>query len=551
MGMLRDRKKPLTVKKIQKGMKYANRTCHEKILKLNSSKKNCFCPRCKSKEYVKNTGSNRGMKKFVCMNHCHGKKVYFSTSTSYDAVEIYRGCLIETLCLLVQTNSVIRGITNYNETSKYFVELALEAMCKFVNKEAKSLNVKIDKNADLVTIFLDISGSGLARNKAIILARVEGKIIFDIITVSNYLSSYKILAAIKKKLQISDKTKLVFVTDGENCFVDAIKHLFPDAIHIRQFHSKSCRGIIYIHLRYDDGKDYTIRCLWDSVLNEGIPSEQVIEKRKMKAKKKLSEKERKTNVRYSELSKDAMIWEGTVYAPRGVRRKLPENGKNRKAKQINPSNNTSTLDTPNSSVKKINTSTSDTPILLFQGNLEEAKKAPVAAYCFRILNKIFGGLYITSNTVETVFNVKSKLYPHRAMKTGERMMICVLYSQFVLKGKSNEELRTFFKENIITYEFIMQKVLYGSGQQKNKQEPPSFLTVIQETMKKGRKLVIHYCDRNHKHTSRVITPLEIKINPYNNTTLIESFCSLRKEKRTFYLERIRDVVPFETNVLCF
>ncbi len=276
-----------------------------------------------------------------------------------------------------------------------------------------------------------------------------------------------------------------------------------------------------------------------------------MKKRELKAKKKTSSKERSTKVRYSELSKDVMIWEGTVYAPRGVRRKLPENGKNRKPEQVSSSNNTSTPDTPSSPLKKADTSTSDTPVLLFQGSIEDAKKLEVATYCFEILKKIFAGLYITSNTVETVFNVKSKLYPHRTMKSGERMMICVLYSQFVLKGKSNEELRTFFKENIITYDFITQKVLYGSGLQKNKQEPPSFLNIIQDAVKKKKKLVIHYCDRNHKHTSRVIAPLEIKINPYNNTTLIESFCGLRNEKRTFYLERIRDVIPYEANVLCF
>lgn len=546
MGALRKRKKGLTIRKIQKGMRYANKVCHDQISKLNSSKKKCSCPECKSKKYVKNGGSNKGMKKFVCMNPCHEKKVYFSTSTSYESIGIYRNCLTEVLCLLVQTNAMIRGITDYNETSKYFVEFALEAMCEFVNKEAKKLRVKIDKNADLVTVFLDISGSGLARNKAIILARVEGKTIFDIITVSNYLSSYKILAAIKKKLQIYDDTKLVFVTDGENCFVDAVKHLFPGAIHIRQFHSRSCRGIIYIHLKYE-GKNYTIRCLWDSVLNEGTPSDDVMKKRELKAKKKTSEKERKTKVRYSELSKDVMIWEGTVYAPRGTRRKLSNN---RKSEQVS-SSNTSTPDTLHSPLKKVDTSASDTPTLLFQGDLEKAKKLDVAAYCFEILKKIFGGLYITSNMVETVFNVKSKLYPHRTMKLGERIMICILYSQLALRGKSKEELCMFFKENIITYDFITQKVLYGSGLQKNKPEPLSFMHIIQEAMQKGRKLVIHYCDRNHKHTSRVITPLEIKVNPYNNMTLIESFCSLRKEKRTFYLERIRDVIPYETNVLCF
>lgn len=549
MGVLRERKKGLTIRKIQKGMKYTNKICHEQISKLNCSNEICSCPECRSKEYVKKAGSNRGMRKFVCSNPGHGKRVCFSTSTSYEAVEIYRNCLTEVLCLLAQTNAMINGIIRYNETSKYFVELALEAMCNFVNKEAKRLHVNIDKNTDLVTIFLDISGSGLVRNKAIILAKINDKTVFDIITVSNYLSSYKILAAIKKKLQISDKTKIVFVTDGENCFVDAIKHLFPDAIHIRQFHSKSCRGIIYIHLKYEE-ENYTIRCLWDAVLNEGTPSEEVKKKREMKAKKKISEKERKTNVKYSELSNDIMIWNGTVYAPRGVRRKLPKKGKTKKSQHLN-SSNTSTSDTHNSPKKKIDTSTSDAPILLFQGNLNEAKKLKVAAYCFEILKKIFGGLYITSNMVETVFNVKSKLYPHRTMKSGQRIMICILYSQFVLKGKSNEELRTFFKENIITYEFVTQKVLYGSGLQKNKQKPLSFLNIIQEAMQKGKKLVMHYCDRNHKHTSRVITPLEIKVNPYNNTTLIESFCNLRNEKRTFYLERIRDVTPFETNVLCF
>lgn len=60
--------------------------------------------------------------------------------------------------------------------------------------------------------------------------------------------------------KISDKTQIVFLTDGEVCFVDSIKHFFPNAIHIRQFHSASCKGIIYIHFTQNQ-KEFTIRCL--------------------------------------------------------------------------------------------------------------------------------------------------------------------------------------------------------------------------------------------------------------------------------------------------
>jgi hypothetical protein len=237
--------------------------------------------------------------------------------------------------------------------------------------------------------------------------------------------------------------------------------------------------MIYIHLKYRD-KRYTIRCLWDAVLNEGTASKEVIKKREWKAKKKLEQKETKITVRYSELSKDVMIWEGTVYKPRGIRRIL----KKKKQAKTKPK-------------KRRNTLPLDSPPLLFRGTLEDAKKLPVVKKAFSILKKIFAGLYITTNIVETIFNVKSKFSPHRTMKFGERMLVSILYSSLVLKEKNKEELHQFFKEKVITYDFIMQNALYGSGIQKNKPEEQSFLPLFKEAFHTGKRILIHYCDRNH------------------------------------------------------
>lgn len=533
MGIFRTRKRFLKIRRIKKTMEYANEDCQRQIKKWNDSQQLCSCPKCQSNEHVRCTGTNKGMRKFVCNNPKHKGSVWFSTSTSYEAMEIYRQKLAENLCLLTHTNSVVNGIRAYNETSKYFVEYALEALYEFINNDVNQSIIKIDKKADIVTVFLDISGSGLAKNKAIVLARIEDKILFEIITTSNYLSSHSIIAAIKKKLKLSCKTKIVFVTDGEKCFVDSIRHFFPDAIHIRQFHSRSCKGIIYIHLKYKRSR-YTIRCLWDCVLEEGTPSKEVVKKRELKAKKRLSDRKTDKKIRYSKLSKEVMVWKGIVYEPRGIRRIIKNKKNKREAKPT---------------TKRRDTSASDAP-LIFKGSLKEAKKLKIVAYCLKILKKIFGGLYITSNVVETIFNFKTKFYPHRTIKFGERLLVCVLYNCLILKGKSKKELIKFFKENVITYDFIMRKVLYGSGLQKNKQETPSFIDVIKEAVSKNKKLILHYCDRTHKHTSRIITPIKIMFNDYNNTTQIESFCHLRNEKRTFYLERIRDVGIYDPKAIC-
>jgi len=113
------------------------------------------------------------------------------------------------------------------------------------------------------------------------------------------------------------------------------------------------------------------------------------------------------------------------------------------------------------------------------------------------------------------------------------------------RNLKKEELITFLKEKIITYDFITNNVLHGSGLQKNKTEEPSFLEIIKEAIEEKTKVIIHYCDRHHKHTSRIIKPTNIIKSEYDNTTKIEAYCELRNDTRTFYLERIRDATIYD------
>ncbi|KXA89106.1 hypothetical protein AKJ62_03750 [candidate division MSBL1 archaeon SCGC-AAA259D14] len=487
-------------------------------------------------EEVTYTGTNRGRRKFKCSNPSNEDCGYFTTSTSLEAIETYRKVMVENLTTLLQANSVVDGIRELNETSKHFIELPLERFYEYISEEASKSEITVEEGTDIVTVFCDLAGSGLAKNKAIILAMVDDAPVFDIVTTSNYLSTKQLIAAIDQRLEVPEGTQVVFVTDGEHSFVDPINEHFPEAIHIRQFHKKSSRGIIYAHLIYK-GEEYTIRCLWDVVLGEGTASGAVRRQRERRAKERTSGKQKANKTEYTDLSKDIMVWKGRVYNPRGIRRKLPTEKSD--AKRSKTKND------------RRNTSPPDTEELVFKGELEDAKKLPVFRRCFEVLKEVFGGLHITTNVVENVFNVKSKLEEHRTMKFGERILVCLLYGHLELNDMSKEELSEFLREEVITRDFIRNKTLHGSGLQKDKPEKPSSIDTIKEAVKTGQQLAIHYCDRNRNHTSRVITPEKIEKSSYDGTTRVKAYCHLRDDERTFRLDRIRDLSIFDPDPYCF
>ncbi|KXA97137.1 hypothetical protein AKJ38_01870 [candidate division MSBL1 archaeon SCGC-AAA259I14] len=525
----------MTIRKVKEAMKYANKVCEEKISELDGSDELCTCPTCESLEHVSYTGAYRGRREFECSNPSNEDCGYFTTSTSLEAIETYRKVMVENLTTLLQANSVVDGIRELSETSKHFIELPLERFYEYIAEEASKSEITVEEGTDIVTVFCDLAGSGLAKNKAIILAMVDDAPVFNIVTTFNYLSTKQLIAAIEQRLETPESTQVVFVTDGDHSFVDPINEHFPEAIHIRQFHKKSSRGIIYAHLIYK-GEEYTTRCLWDVVLSEGTPSDAVQRQRERRAKERTSGKQKANKTEYTELSKDIMVWKGKVYNPRGIRRKLPTE---KSAKENDTKND------------RGNTSPPDPEELIFKGELEDAKKLPVFSHCFEVMKEVFGGLHITTNVVENVFNVKSKLGEHRSMKFGERILVCLLYGHLELNDMSKEELSEFLKEEVIIHDFIRNKTLHGSGLQKDKPEEPPPTDTIKKAVKTGQQLAIHYCDRNRTHTSRAITPEKIEKNSYDGTTRIKAHCHLRDAHRTFRLDRIRDLSIFNPDPYCF
>jgi len=535
MGTLEQRRKPLTIRKVTETMAYVNKACEDLIRHRDDSGVLYSCPICETSDYVVCTGTNRGKRKFKCVSPSHDKDRYFSTSTSFEAILIYQDVMTKNLALLLKTNSVVDGIRDLNETSKHFVELPMERLYEYITHEASKEIIHIAEGTNIVTIFSDLTGSGLAKNKAIILAMVGDVPIFDIVTSDNYLSTMGLIATIAQRLEVPDDTQIVFVTDGEQTFVDPIRKYFPDAIHIRQFHKKSSKGMVYVHLNHG-GMEYTIRCLWDVVLGDGTPSDAVQEQRSRRAKKRKSHKD---GDEYTELSKDVMIWKGRVFNPRGVRRKRAI--KRERSRKGSGKRNTSPPDT----------ALEDSHELIFRGRTEAAKNITVFNRCLKVLKGVFGGLHITSNVVENLFNIKSKLKEHRTMRYGNRILVCLLYGKFVLKHMDRRELIQHLKDEVITKEFIRTKTLYGSGAQKNSFEAPSHMDLVERAIKSGRQLVIHYRDWKRKHTSRIITPMEMTKSSYDNVIRIRAFCHLRDSERTFHLDRIRDLDVYDPDPFCF
>lgn len=507
-------------------MTKADQSIEAKIKVLNENGKELTCPECRSSDHVKNAGTNDGIRKFYCENSSHSK-TWFSTTTSLEAETLYTETLVNILCSFVFTNATIEGLQKIHEVSKYVVELALEAMYQFIKEELSVSKIKIDENTDLATVYFDISGNNLAKNKALILAKIGDKIIFDVITQCHNLGTHQLLKAVKKKLDVSDDTRIVFITDGEQCFVEPIQEFFPDSIHIRQFHKPSCKGIIYLHLKVD-GEYHTVRMLWDVVLDEGEASDEAKKRREYKARKGLNKQQRKKKVKYTELSRDVMVWKGVVYNPRGIRRRINCGG------DPNKTNDEKTRR------ENRNTYPPDGD-LIFRGELEEAKKLDIVSDCFEVLRCLFGGHFITTNHVESMFNVKSKLKPHRTMKNRERILACTLYSEFCLRRKDKTPLEQYIRDNIITSEFLRSNVLKGNEVTDKTKDNRSIIELIRGAIREGKDISIHYCDRRRRHTSRSITPLELVHSEYNDTSKLTAYCHLREEERTFYVERIRNI----------
>ncbi|KXA96567.1 hypothetical protein AKJ38_03040, partial [candidate division MSBL1 archaeon SCGC-AAA259I14] len=395
----------------------------------------------------------------------------------------------------------------------------------------------------------------------IIMSKVGDKVAYQVCPTMNYMTAWNFVKGVKKRLETSDDATVVFVTDGGLAWLGPLQSLFPDAVHIRQFHSKNSRGIIYVHLR-NDGKPYTVRFPWDVVLEKGEASDDA---QRMRKRRKLEESSRSEGER-TELSKDIIVWEGIVKYPRGRRNKdegvtvaeamdgdeEPDETENLQEKEDSEEPQDDSDESEETSEKDgderkrmVIASGTATPERIFKGSLEEAKKHPPVKRAFSILKDIFGGHYITSNTAESLFNVKPPLKAHRTMKNGNGFAQMLLFLRTKLRKKSRNEIKSFIRNEVVTYERMLKVSVTQLGPPSPDNQPEK---IVLNAYQNNDPVTIIYKDRKGTKTSRMIEPLKIETDPYSGIRRIKSYCHLRHAERTFLLERIVDAIPTDTEL---
>jgi hypothetical protein len=315
-----------------------------------------------------------------------------------------------------------------------------------------------------------------------------------------------------------------------------------------------------MHFPYE-GKLYTLRCLWDAVLENGRASEEVL---RMRQRRKLDEP-RKEEMDRTELFEGIILWEGIVYESRGVRRKkgATASGAMNERESSTPviAQGDEFSDVIDARVEGCETlaksyckelgdlegiaPNTDGARRIFKGSMEEAFQLPVVEHAFSILVQVFGGLYITSNAVECLFNVKPTLRYHRTVKSGDALVQVLLYLWTQLRKKSKAEVKSFFK-NVVSFDRLRRVAVRNKKTVVNK-EAQARQTVL-DAYYQGRPVVICYSDAKRKRTSRMIEPLELETDPYTGMVKVKGYCYLRNAKRTFLLDRIVDAIPMDTNL---
>ena len=569
------------------------------------------CPLCQTNEHVKSGGTQKdGTRKFRCCNNHSGNttvssehfvikmheswKGNFSTFTSFEAYNLYRRLLVETIVLFIKTNSTESGLSSYLGISKDFIGMALSLALQVLQDE--KIKLKMDGEGDFVLTFFDYSGCVLSRRLSLVLAKVNGQLIWKIVCGSNRLTIWNFLKTIKESVDKAwtiqgkdEEIKYIFITDGEISFVDPVGSLFPDSIHIRQFHKKELRGLVYTHfpssvkitgeeIAQDRNQRYTISCPWNLVLEEGKPNGRTLAQRKRRKREEKATKKKETKHHDWGIK----IWPYVKYThrfPASPKKQVSRQTHKRSEKTIDDDGDhkpfekkattlLSRSDTELARVKvdekcetqtKQEKTTSNPAIekspektstygyalrkkgkrkrrvlpdpLVFE-SIAEAKKNSIFLHIFNLLAFIFGGLYIQSNNVENGFNVKVALKPHRVMKTGSNLLRLILHCQLQLKSKSTAELRKYFCDRIAP-EMIMNWIPpHNEEVSEAKRKKDEIARLISEAHKTQQILAITYRDRYRRLTRR-----GIQVQEYNDE-YIGAHCFLRGEHRTFRIDRI-------------
>ena len=553
------------------------------------------CPICESCDNVIITGNGRdGAKKFLCRAHhdlgSTGRDsawFRFSTYTSLEALKVYQDFLVEALTLLTTCEGTYQGIAKYLNISRHMVELSVQTLLDYLGDSGDE-SIRVDD--DLAVIYADFSGTRVSRSASVIMSRIGGSIAYQVCCTMNYMTAWNFVRGLKKRLEVGEDATLVFVTDGEAAWIDPIRSFFPDAVHVRQFHSKNCKGLIYVHLPYPgnqghqgyQGNTYTVRLRWDAVLGEGEANREAV---RMRRRRKL---ERSVNAESrgdrTELSDEIIVWEGIAKYPRGTRSK---EGKGEEAtvagaidemdeeNQGNPGNQgqepgeergekgfedlyhdserfeegseegVGEDKSRGSRGSRSIASGSDGAKRIFRGKLEDGLRIPVVRSAFTILAALFGGLYISSNIAESLFNIKPALRSHRTVKSGDAFVQLLIFLRTRVKGWSRERIKSFFRDEVAMLDRLRTVTVRRKGLPGDRVDPRE---VVLDAYRNGDPVTICYRDRNRRRTSRMIEPLQVEIDQYTGMKRIKSYCYLRGEERTFLLDRVVAAIPADTDL---
>ncbi len=526
------------------------------------------CPRHMDNEKVVITGNGKkGTKKFECRKwhdpELTGRDTtdfMFSTYTSYEAYKVYQDFLVEALTLLTTCEGSCEGVAKYLNISKHMVELSEQTLLDYLGSDGKE---SVQINGDLVVIYADFSGTQISKNSGIIMSKIGGEVAYKVCPTMNWMTGWNFVKGLKERLEADDDATVVFITDGGKAWLDPIQSFFPEAVHVRQFHSENSRGIIYVHLRHQE-EPYTVRFPWDVVLDKGVTSKDA---QRMRKRRKLGKTKRKSSREdMAELSDDIIVWEGIVKHPRGRRKKdkgvtvaeamngekesdgsedFQEEKDSEGAKDDSEGSEETSEKKVEKEERRVIASGTDTPKRIFKGKLEEAKEIPPVKRAFSILKEVFGGHYITSNTAEALFNVKPPLKAHRTMKNGKAFAQILLFLRTRVRKKDRDDIKSFFKNEVVTYERLRKVSVKRKGPRHDGVDPEE---VVLKAYRNDDPVTIIYKDRNGTRTSRMIEPLKIKTEPYSGVRRIKSYCHLRQERRTFLLERVVDAIPADTEL---
>ncbi|KXB00027.1 hypothetical protein AKJ42_01975 [candidate division MSBL1 archaeon SCGC-AAA261C02] len=464
------------------------------------------------------------------------------------------------LTLLTTCEGTYEGIAKYLNISKHMVELSVQTLLDYLGDNGKKSIIVDD---DLVVVYADFSGTRVSRQASVIMSRVGDVVAYQVCCEMNYLTAWNFVRGLKRTLEVSDDATVIFVTDGETAWIDPIRSFFPDAVHVRQFHSRNSKGLIYVHVPYD-GEVYTVRVPWDVVLDECEPNEEAL---RMRRRRKLegSGSSRSRGDDWTELSDEIIVWKGVVRYPRGRRKRkgatvagAMDEGKKALEPEEDREKNGSEGSSDDSEVSE-GTSKKDPcgreegdiapgidgPKRIFRGNLEDALEIPVVRRAFSILVALFGGLYITSNVAESLFNVKPALKSHRTVKSGDAFVQLLLFLRTKVRKWDRERIKSFFRDEVVTLGRLRKVSVRRKGLHGDEVDPKE---VVLDAYDQRKPVTIYYKDGNGRRTSRMIEPRKIGTDPYTGMKRVKSYCHLRRAERTFLLDRVVHAIPADTEL---